>query len=95
MEDLQRQGGFLPIEAPEVASRHEYDEVELERLERDRAIAFVGTASKVTDQIVQLGNQLQIDKMALVTWVYDEDIRKKSFALIADAFNLQAKGVSN
>jgi len=86
-------GVFLPIEAPEVASRHEYDEVELERLERDRTTAFVGTASKVTDQIAQLGKQLEIDEMALVTWVYDEDVRKKSFALIADSFNLEAKGV--
>ena len=69
------------------------DEAELQRLERDRATAFVGTASAVRDKIVWLGNQLAVDEMAIVTWVYDEEVRKKSFSLIADAFDLKSRAI--
>ena len=34
----------------------------------------------------------EIDEMALVTWVYDEDIRRKSFSLIGKAANLPQPG---
>ena len=45
----------------------------------------------VRDQILQLYVELEIDEMALVTWVYDEDVRRKSFSLIADAFDLKGE----
>ena len=82
----------MPIEPPEIASRQEYDGRERERLERDRATAFVGTPSKVVGQIKRLGEDMEIDEMALVTWVYDEDIRRKSFSLIGKAANLPKPG---
>ena len=85
---FRERGLFLPIEPPEVASRQEYDVIERERVERDRATAFIGTAPKVIEQIKRLGDELEIDEMALVTWVYNENIRKKSFSLIANAANL-------
>ena len=88
---LRDNGLFLPIERPEVALKDDYNSAELQRLERDRATAFVGSAPKVRDQILQLAGQLEIDEMALVTWVYDEDVRRKSFSLIADAFDLKGE----
>tara|TARA_B100000686_G_scaffold345740_1_gene430895 strand:- start:2906 stop:3931 length:1026 start_codon:yes stop_codon:yes gene_type:complete len=89
---FRERGFFLPIEPPEIASRQEYDGRERERLERDRATAFVGTPSKVVGQIKRLGEDMEIDEMALVTWVYDEDIRRKSFSLIGKAANLPKPG---
>ena len=78
----------MPIEPPEVALQQEYDGRERERLERDRATAFIGTPSKVMEQLKCLGAEMAIDEMALVAWVYDEDVRRKSFSLIANAADL-------
>jgi|TARA_Y100000588_G_scaffold26612_2_gene26174 luciferase family oxidoreductase group 1 len=85
---FRERGLFLPIEPPEVALQQEYDGRERERLERDRATAFIGTPSKVMEQLKCLGAEMAIDEMALVAWVYDEDVRRKSFSLIANAADL-------
>ena len=82
-------GVFMPIEAPETALQCQLTSMERERISQDRANAFVGTASKVNRKIMELGSQLAVDEMALVTWVYDENVRKRSFELIANAFDLK------
>ena len=40
------------------------------------------------EQLKCLGAEMAIDEMALVAWVYDEDVRRKSFSLIANAADL-------
>ena len=81
-------GVFLPIEAADVAEAHPFSEVEQKRISEDRAGAFVGTAEKVADQISVLADEHGIDEIAVVTWAYDEEARRQSYRLLAEASGL-------
>ena len=81
-------GVFLPIEAPDVAAAHPFSEAEQKRISQDRAGAFVGTAGKVAGQISALADEHGIDEIAIVTWTYDEEVRRQSYQLLAEASGL-------
>ena len=85
---FRNRGVFLPIEAPDVAAEYPFSEAEHKRISQDRAGAFVGTAGKVTDQISALADQHGIDEIAVVTWAYDEEVRRQSYRLLAEASGL-------
>jgi len=81
-------GVFLPIEAPDVAKAHPFSAAEQKRISQDRAGAFVGTAGKVVDQIAALADEHGVDEIAVVTWAYDEEARRQSYGLLAEANSL-------
>ena len=37
-------------------------------------------------RIVELKDQVGVDEMAVVTWTYDEDVRRHSYAELAKGF---------
>jgi alkanesulfonate monooxygenase SsuD/methylene tetrahydromethanopterin reductase-like flavin-dependent oxidoreductase (luciferase family) len=59
-------------------------------MSQDRANAFVGTGKKVAAQIDALANEYGIDEIAVVTWAYDEGVRRLSYQLLAEASDLQS-----
>ncbi len=81
-------GQFTAIEPPDVAAAHALSAAESANLARQRDEAFVGTKEKVAGQITNLANQLGVQEMAVVTWTYDEVIRRRSYALLAEAFGM-------
>lgn len=82
-------GVFLPLEAPEAAATHPYSDRERAQLAAYRT-PFVGTGRQVADAIRELADQLAIDEIAIVTWAYEESVRRDSYRLIADAFGMTA-----
>jgi luciferase family oxidoreductase group 1 len=84
-------GLLLPIDSPEAALKHVYTPAEQARIERLRQESFVGTPQRVRLQIEELARHVEADEMAVVTWTYDETIRHRSYALLADAFGMIAK----
>jgi luciferase family oxidoreductase group 1 len=55
------------------------------RVAEFRKDSFVGTGPEVMARIEGLRDQVGVDEMAVVTWTYDEDIRRRSYQLLAEA----------
>ena len=58
---------------------------ELARIVEQRKAAFVGTGEQVAERIDELARRLDVQEMAVVTWAYDEDVRRASYRLLAKA----------
>ena len=81
-------GQFTAIEPPEAAAAHSLSTHEAANVARQREEAFIGTKDKVASRITELANQMSVQEIAVVTWTHDEAIRRKSYALLADAFGM-------
>ncbi|WIM12190.1 LLM class flavin-dependent oxidoreductase [Enhydrobacter sp.] len=83
---INRDKGLLgPLVAPEVAAAAALAPHEQAKMERLRKETFVGTGPDVMARIVELKNRIGVDEMAVVTWTYDEAVRRKSYTLLAQA----------
>ena len=51
-----------------------------------RKDSFVGTGPEVAARIEELKTRVGVDEMAVVTWTYDEDVRRQSYAELAKQF---------
>ena len=60
-----------------------HDQMRIARIRQD---TFVGTGPEVMARIVELKERVGVDEMAVVTWTYDEAIRRQSFAELAKVF---------
>jgi luciferase family oxidoreductase group 1 len=86
---LRRRNIHGPIESPDAAAAYPYTDEERAFMESRRKRSFVGTPGEVAAGIEALARRVQADEMAVVTWTYDEDVRKRSYALLAEAFGLR------
>ncbi len=82
---LRDRGIFAPLEPPEMALSHPYTPMEKAQMKAFRDAAFVGTATRVAEQIDELAKKAQVQEMAVVTWATDEAVRQNSYALLAKA----------
>src|SRR5260370_42309661 len=82
---MRRDRGILgPLESPEAAAAAlaQYDQARIERFRQD---SFVGTGPEVTARIEELKTRVGVDEMAVVTWTYDEEVRRVSYTELAKA----------
>lgn len=82
-------GIFSPLESPEQAMAHDYSEADRFRMRALQDAAFVGTPGRVAERIDALARELNVQEIAIVTWAYDEAVRHKSYALLADTYGLE------
>jgi luciferase family oxidoreductase group 1 len=83
---INRDKGLLgPLVAPEVAAAATLAPHEQAKMERLRKETFVGTGPDVMARIVELKGRIGVDEMAVVTWTYDDAVRRKSYTLLAQA----------
>ncbi len=76
------------FDSPENALKHKLTAAETARAEQMRRDAFVGTASQVGSRIRTLAREQDIQEVAIVTWTYDESVRRHSYDLLAREFDL-------
>ena len=81
-------GDLAELLSPEEAMKVPLASHEQARLERMRQESFVGVPSKVAQQIRDLAERDGIDEMAIVTWTWDEEVRRDSYTLLAKEFGL-------
>jgi luciferase family oxidoreductase group 1 len=85
---LLRQGRLIPVPPPDKALRF------LETLDRTagtpRRRSIVGTPEQVHAGIVDVAAQYGAEEAIVVTITYDHDARRRSYELIAEAFDLAA-----
>jgi alkanesulfonate monooxygenase SsuD/methylene tetrahydromethanopterin reductase-like flavin-dependent oxidoreductase (luciferase family) len=83
---INRDRGLLgPLVSPDEAAR-QLEAADQARIEKIRRDSFVGTGPQVMDRIVELKERVGVDEMAVVTWTYDEDVRRQSYSELAKAF---------
>jgi luciferase family oxidoreductase group 1 len=84
------QGIRSPLVSPEEAAAHAYTEQELARIEALRGRAFVGTAAQVAARLEEEARRLALDELVIVTWTFDPAARRRSYELLAAAFDLKS-----
>jgi luciferase family oxidoreductase group 1 len=60
-----------------------------EKVARLRQRALVGTSTQVGARLRDLAEQLQLQELVVLTWAYDPEVRRRSYALLAEEFGLQ------
>ena len=86
---LDRQLGRLgPLRWPDEIARTGFSDTELAALAPMRERAFVGTAGQVSDRLRSLARELALDELVVNTWACEPAVRRRSYALLAEAFDL-------
>lgn len=84
---INRDKGVLgPLVPPDEAAAAPLAPHERARMEQFRKDSFVGTGPEVMARIVELKDQVGVDEMAVVTWTFDEEVRRQSYAELAKVF---------
>lgn len=88
--DLNRlrrdRGEFLPLPSVEEALAYDYSDAERTSVMRNRERLFVGSPATLMRKLQPLIAATQPDELMVITAVYDHDARKRSYALLAEAF---------
>ena len=87
-EDPARQGHLRAARAAGGGAAHAYSEAEAARIAEMRKVTFVGTGAQVAERIDELARRLDVQEMAVVTWAYDEAVRRESYRLLAEAMGM-------
>jgi len=75
--------------SPEEAEAQAYSADDQVRIDALRQKAFVGTADTVAAKLRAEAVRLDLDELVVVTWTFDPDARKRSYSLLAEAFDLE------
>ncbi|MBA2963888.1 MsnO8 family LLM class oxidoreductase [Ramlibacter sp. MAH-25] len=83
----RRSGKFGPLLPPAEAARP-YDPGEQAELALLRERAIVGSARQVRDKLLARAAQYEVDELVIVTWAWDPAAQRRSYELLAGAFEL-------
>ncbi|MET0333293.1 MAG: LLM class flavin-dependent oxidoreductase [Rhizobacter sp.] len=90
---VDRGRGVLgPLQSPDAIAARGFNEQEMQVVAPMRQRAFVGTATQVADKLRALADDLELDHLVINTWAHDPAVRRKSYALLAQAFGLAQTG---
>lgn len=83
--DRQR-GVFGPLQPPDEIAARGFASDEWPVVESMRRKAFVGSGPQVADKLRALAREFALDELVVNTWAHDPAVRRRSYALLADAF---------
>ena len=87
-----RQRGVLgPLQPPDAIAAQGFAAADLPMLEAMRAKAFVGAPATVAEKLRRLAAEFALDEVVINTWAHDPAARRRSYALLAEAFELAAQ----
>jgi len=83
-------GEYLPLASPQEALAYPYSPAERERIRANRRRVFVGSPATVKEQLAPVLTATAADELMITTMIYDHAARKRSYQLLAEAFELKA-----
>ena len=83
-------GIYGPLESPEDAAAFDYSDKDAEIIAALRRNSFVGAGPDVAARIGAVAEEQGVAEVAIVSWAYDEAVRRRSYELLAEAFGLAA-----
>jgi luciferase family oxidoreductase group 1 len=84
----RRRGEYLPLESPEQAVAYPYSPAERGLIARNRARLFVGSKATVLERLGAMIEATRADEVMVTTMIYDHAARRRSYELLAEAFEL-------
>jgi luciferase family oxidoreductase group 1 len=90
---LRERGQFVPLPSPEEAAAFQLTPAERQRADVLRATALSGTPDLVRSRLMQVVDDLAVDEVAIVTASHDAAARRRSYALLAAAFDVKQGGM--
>jgi luciferase family oxidoreductase group 1 len=81
-------GEYLPLASPEEAAAYPFSAIDRERIKYNRARLFVGAPATVRALLAPLIAATQADELMVTTMIYDHAARRRSYELMAAAFEL-------
>ena len=88
---LRRETGeFGPLPSTEEAAAISYSDGDRQRIARNRARMFVGTPHSVRERLLDFAGRTQADEIMITSAIHDQAARRRSYALLAEAFGLTA-----
>ena len=85
---MRDRGRYIALPTPEEAAAYALTDTERAQVARLKEQAFSGTAADVASRLRALAKQTGITEMAITTTAYDPAARQKSYALLAQEFEL-------
>src|SRR5262245_21784156 len=82
-------GEYLPLASPEEAAIYPFSPIDRERIKYNRARLFVGAPATVRGRLASLIASTQADELMITTMIYDHPARRRSYELMAEAFELK------
>jgi len=82
-------GQYVPLPSVEEAQAYALTDADRASIARNRSRLFVGSPSTVLQALQPLIRASQADELMVITATYDHDARKRSYSLLADAFERQ------
>lgn len=88
---VDRMRGILgPLRSPDDVARQGFTPDELRTVEALRRKAFVGSPNTVATQLRALAQTLGLQELVINTWAHDPQVRRRSYALLAQAMGSAA-----
>lgn len=87
-------GVFAPLPSPAEAAAQVYSDADRVRLDRLRQRAICGTPDVVAAKLRALADSLGAEEVAVLTTTHDPAARRRSYALLAAEFGLEAGDVA-
>src|SRR5436305_1486475 len=87
-------GQYLPLPSLEEALAYPYSDAERASVLRNRSRLFVGSPATVMQKLQPMIAASKADELMIITAVYDNEARKKSYTLLADAFGLRKQAAA-
>lgn len=81
-------GVFGALQSPDEIDANGFSEPELRSLQPMREKAFVGSAATVAAKLKALAERFDLDELVINTWTHDPEVRRRSYALLADETKL-------
>ena len=86
---IDRARGVLgPLQSPDAIVAAGFSAADEAGLAPMRAKAFVGSVASVKVKIERLAAEFELDELVVNTWTHDPAVRRRSYALLAEAFAL-------
>ncbi len=86
---IDRQRGALgPLQSPDAIAARGFSQEELAQLAPMHSKSFVGSAATVGAKIRKLASDYGLDELVVNTWAHDPAVRRRSYALLANEFDL-------
>ncbi|WP_322516263.1 LLM class flavin-dependent oxidoreductase [Rhodopseudomonas palustris] len=82
-------GQYVPLPSVEEAQAYPLTDADRASITRNRSRLFVGSPATVMQALQPLISASQADELMVITATYDHDARKRSYTLLAEAFEAQ------
>jgi luciferase family oxidoreductase group 1 len=90
----RNRGVLRPLQPPARVHAEGFSADDWRIVEPMRRKAFVGTGPQVAAKLRALAEELQLDEIVINTWAHDPAVRRRSYQLLAQEFNLQSTSAS-